>query len=111
MSRGDDWKGVKVPKGNQIYASGLPDNITEKDFIDKFSQVGMIQKDPKRTRYDPGAKKVHLYKDKRSGKFKGDGTITFGDEDSAAAACEFYNNVEMPGWPGKVLKVSVSGFH
>ena len=100
------WRGVKVNKGNQIYVSGLPKDITEKELVDKFGQVGQIAKDPKKARFDPGAKKIYLYRDKRTGQLKGDGTITFADEESAAAACEFYNGQEMPGWDGQKLHVS-----
>ena len=95
---GDSWKGVAIHKSNQIYVSNLPEGTTEQMVTELFGQVGQVAKDPKQTRFNPNAKKVYLYKDKRSGRMKGDGTVTFNDEDTAAAAVEFFHNAEfIPG--------------
>eukprot|EP01049_Picozoa_sp_SAG25_P016181 SAG25_NODE_3601_length_1026_cov_1.656958_1_plen_168_part_10 len=107
----NSW-GVQANNKKQIYVSGLPKDITEAEFIEKFSQVGQIAKDPKRARFEPGAKKVWLYKDRRTGQLKGDGTITFADEEAANAAVDFFHGVEMPGWSerskGEKLHVSIA---
>ena len=92
----------------QIYVSGLPKDITEKELVEKFGQVGPIAKDPKRARFDPGAKKVWLYTDRNTRKPKGDGTITYADEDAASAAVQFFDGQEMPGWDGQKLHVSIA---
>ena len=92
---GDTWKGVAIHKSNQIYVSNLPEGTTEQMVTDLFGQVGQVAKDPKQTRFNPNAKKVYLYKDKRSGRMKGDGTVTFNDEDTAAVAVEFFHNTEF----------------
>ena len=92
----------------QIYVSGLPKDITEKELIEKFGQVGPIAKDPKRERFDPGAKKVWLYTDRSTRKPKGDGTVTYADEEAASAAVQFFNGQEMPGWDGQKLHVSIA---
>ena len=92
----------------QIYVAGLPNDITEKELIEKFGQVGPIAKDPKRARFDPGAKKVWLYTDRATRKPKGDGTITYADEEAASAAVQFFDGQEMPGWDGQKLSVSIA---
>eukprot|EP01043_Picozoa_sp_COSAG02_P076894 COSAG02_NODE_16568_length_1073_cov_21.632444_1_plen_189_part_00 len=92
----------------QIYVSGLPKDITEKELVEKFGQVGPIAKDPKRARFDPGAKKVWLYTDRATRKPKGDGTITYADEEAASAAVQFFHGQEMPGWDGQKLHVSIA---
>ena len=92
----------------QVYVSGLPKDITEKELVEKFGQVGPIAKDPKRARFDPGAKKVWLYTDRATRKPKGDGTITYADEEAASAAVQFFNGQEMPGWDGQKLHVSIA---
>ena len=92
----------------QIYVAGLPKDITEKELIEKFGQVGPIAKDPKRARFDPGAKKVWLYTDRATRKPKGDGTITYADEEAASAAVQFFDGQEMPGWDGQKLSVSIA---
>ena len=56
----------------QMYVSGLPKDVTEKELVEKFGQVGPIAKDPKRAYHQPGAKKVWLYTDRATGKPKGD---------------------------------------
>jgi len=100
--------GVQGSNRKQIYVSGLPKDINEKELVEKFGQVGPIAKDPKRSRYDPSAKKVWLYTDKRTGRKKGDGTITYADDEAAQAAVQFFHNQEMPGWDGQKLHVSIA---
>jgi hypothetical protein len=98
LAMGDSWKGVAIHKSNQIYVSNLPEGTTEQMVTELFGQVGQVAKDPKQTRFNPNAKKVYMYKDKRTGRMKGDGTVTFIDEDTAAAAVEFFHNAEfIPG--------------
>jgi RNA-binding protein FUS len=92
----------------QIYIGGLPKDITEKELIEKFGQVGPIAKDPKRSRFDPSARKVWLYTDRRTRKPKGDATVTYADEEAAEAAVQFFNGQEMPGWDGQKLQVSIA---
>ena len=62
------------------------------------SQVGQLAKDSKRERREPGAKKIHIYTDRRTRQPKGDATVTFQDEAAAEAAVEFFHNAEyIPG--------------
>jgi hypothetical protein len=56
-----------LPDTDQIYVSGLPDGVTERDLEEYFGSIGVIKTD-KKTR----GKKIYMYRDKATGALKGD---------------------------------------
>lgn len=66
------------------YVSGLPQEVTEEQFLTYFSQAGMVH-------YVNGNYKYKLYKDEK-GNIKGDGTITYEYPASATMAVQWFNN-------------------
>jgi len=93
-----DWK-------NTIYVSGLPDNITADSVNEFFSQLGPIKKSKKR--HNTGDPVIHIYKNKATGRAKGDCTVSYQEEETAQAAIEWYNGAEF-GTTGKKMSVSIA---
>ena len=61
--------------------------MTPDDVISFFGQIGAIKKSKKN--YNRGEPTIHLYKDKRTGRPKGDGTISFEEPETAQSAIKW----------------------
>ena len=91
---------------NTIYVAGLPDNVTTADLVSFFGQIGAIKKSKKN--YNQGEPTIHLYKDKRTGRCKGDGTISYEEPDTAKAAIKWFDGNPFMNRPGTKLSVSIA---
>jgi len=91
---------------NTIYVQGLPDNVKLPDIEEFFGRLGKIKKSKKN--HNMGEPVIHLYKDKRTGRPKGDATISYDEVSAAASAVEWYNGVDFMERPGAKLKVSIA---
>ncbi|KAI8105921.1 hypothetical protein M9434_000500 [Picochlorum sp. BPE23] len=89
------------PENDEVFISGLPTDTTEQDIADYFGQIGIIKQDKKRR----GMPKVWLYKNKETGEFNGDATVTYEDAFAAMSAPKWFDGKEFKG---AVLKVSMS---
>lgn len=69
-----------------IFVTGLPEEATEKQLSEYFGQIGVIKFDKKNN-----CPKIWIYKDKTSGKGKGEATITYDDPPSATSAISWFN--------------------
>ncbi|XP_069136182.1 heterogeneous nuclear ribonucleoproteins A1 homolog isoform X3 [Argopecten irradians] len=83
-----------------IFVSGLADGSDEDALVNHFGSIGVIKTD-RRT----GKPKVWIYKDKISGRPKGEATITYDDAESAKAAINWFNEKDFLG---NVIKVEIA---
>jgi len=95
------WYSSKI--NSNVYVNYLPPDITEKDLIEYFSRCGFIRKDPRTGDY-----KIKIYKDKQSGKNKGDALISYLREESVVMAIDLLNDSEIR--PGCKIKVEKANF-
>ncbi|KAG7175769.1 RNA-binding protein cabeza-like [Homarus americanus] len=74
---GDRFRGESsdlVMQEDTIFVSGMPANATEENIKEHFGSIGIIKMD-KRTQRP----KIWMYKDKATGRMKGECTVTFDD--------------------------------
>lgn len=80
-----------------IFVSGIAEDTTEEQLIEHFGAIGIIKLD-KKTRKP----KIWVYKDKETGKPKGEVTITYDDPPTASSAIQWFNGKELNGATLKV---------
>ena len=91
---------------NTIYIAGLPTSVSLADIAEFFGRIGPIKKSKKN--YNLGEPTIHLYKDKRTGRPKGDGTVSYEDPATAKSAVDWFHDQEFVGFPGSKLSVSIA---
>lgn len=69
-----------------IFVTGLPDDTTEEQLGEFFGQIGVIKFDKRNQ-----CPKIWIYKDKTTGKGKGEATITFDDPPTATSAISWFD--------------------
>ena len=85
FARGDKVRDDgSIEWANTVYVSGLPTDISVDEIADYFGKIGQIKKSKKSL--NQGEPVIHIYKDKRTGRPKGDATISYEDVDTAQAA-------------------------
>lgn len=81
----------------RIYITGLPEGTTEDELAEHFGMLGKVaRKKQKRGYPDQWPWKISLYIDE-SGKWKGDGTLTFEDPNAPQSAPQFFHNSDFKG--------------
>ncbi|XP_076334174.1 uncharacterized protein LOC143238106 isoform X3 [Tachypleus tridentatus] len=83
-----------------IFVSGLPEDVTEQQLAEHFGCIGLIKMD-RRT----GKPKIWIYKDKMSGRGKGEATITYDDPPTATSAISWFSGKDFLG---KIIKVELA---
>ena len=91
---------------NTIYVAGLPPEVGVDEIASFFGQLGPIKKSKKS--YSQGEPTIHIYKDKRTGRPKGDATVSFEDVETAQSAVKWYDGGTFQGFPGSKLHVSIA---
>ena len=93
---------------NTIFVMGLPESASVDEIADFFGQIGTIKKSKKN--YNMGEPTIHIYKDKRTGRPKGEATVSFEEVETAQAAIKFYNGAPFSdrGGPVHGSKLAVS---
>lgn len=71
-----------------------------------FGRIGTIKKSKKN--FNLGEPTIHLYKDKQTGRYKGDGTISYEDSETAASAVKWFDGGTFMERPGTKLSVSIA---
>ena len=87
---------------SSIYVSGLPDDITLKEFVDYFSQCGIIKEDP-----DTNIPKAKIYLNEQ-GIPKGDVLIIYLKPPSVDLAIQLLDETEIR--PGHKIKIEPASF-
>jgi len=87
---------------SDLYVEGLPTDVTEEEFANYFSKVGIIRKDG-----ETGALKMKLYRD-AEGRYKGDGLVCYLVKESVDMAINLLDGADFR--PGCPLHVSVAQF-
>ena len=77
-----------------IFVSGLPEDVTDSQISDFFGAIGLIKIDKKTGRH-----KIWIYKDKVTGRGKGEATVTYDDPPTATSAIQWFNGKEFHGKP------------
>ncbi|KFD66576.1 hypothetical protein M514_01572 [Trichuris suis] len=95
QDQGDSGYGAKPPDNsdvnNAIFIQGIPDMADAQIVAEYFSQAGEIMIDNR------GGPKVHVYKDKMSGRPKGEALVSFMNPQYATAAIDRFNGQYFPG--------------
>nr|XP_027209537.1 RNA-binding protein cabeza-like isoform X2 [Penaeus vannamei] len=81
-----------VTQEDTIFVSGMPDHATEDDIKDHFGSIGIIKMDRKTQR-----PKIWMYKDKATGRMKGECTVTFDDPYTAKSAIQWFDGKAFMG--------------
>ena len=91
---------------NTIYVAGLPHDVSIDQIGDFFGQLGKIKASKKN--YNLGEPTIHLYKDKRTGRPKGDATVSYEETETAQSAVKWYDGATFMNRPGTKLSVSIA---
>ncbi|UYV68396.1 FUS [Cordylochernes scorpioides] len=75
-----------------IFVSGLPEDVGETDLAEHFGSIGVIKIDKKTNK-----QKIWIYKDKHTGRGKGEATITYDDPPTATSAIDWFNGKDYKG--------------
>ena len=67
---------------------------------------GPIKKSKKS--HNQGEPTIHIYKDKRTGRAKGDATVSYEDVETAQSAVKWYDGAAFVGFPGTKMQVSIA---
>lgn len=86
-----------VTQEDTIFVSGMDPSISEEEICQHFGAIGIIKHD-KRT----GKPKVWMYKDKNTGKSKGEATVTYDDQNAARSAISWFDGKDFKGSTIKV---------
>ncbi|XP_049778585.1 RNA-binding protein cabeza isoform X3 [Schistocerca cancellata] len=95
MGYGD--RGDMIVQEDTIFVSGMSPALTEIDIEEHFGSIGVIKIDRK-----TGKPKIWMYKDKLTGKSKGEATVTYDDSNAARSAISWFDGKDMKGTTIKV---------
>ena len=81
LARGDKLRDDgSFESANTIYVSGIPTDATLEELAEWFGKIGTIKKSKKN--FNQGEPVIHIYKDKRTGRPKGDCTISYDEPET-----------------------------
>ncbi|XP_076306436.1 TATA-binding protein-associated factor 2N-like isoform X1 [Tachypleus tridentatus] len=83
-----------------IFVTGLPEDVSEQQLSEHFGCIGIIKMDKK-----TGKPKIWIYKDKMTGRGKGEATITYDDPPTATSAISWFSGKEFLG---NIIKVELA---
>ncbi|KRZ17172.1 TATA-binding protein-associated factor 2N [Trichinella zimbabwensis] len=81
----------KTEVNNTVFVQGIPDMASAQMVAEYFGESGEIMRDAR------GGLKVHIYKDKASGKLKGEALVCFMNNAMAANAIDRFHGNYFPG--------------
>ncbi|KAL1233145.1 RNA-binding protein FUS [Trichinella pseudospiralis] len=81
----------KTEVNNTVFVQGIPDMASAQMIAEYFAESGEIMRDAR------GGLKVHIYKDKASGKLKGEALVCFMNSAMAANAIDRFHGNYFPG--------------
>ncbi|KAK8764922.1 hypothetical protein V5799_032470, partial [Amblyomma americanum] len=89
---GAGFVGPSEEMADTIFVSNLPEDVGEMQLAEHFGAIGLIKIDKK-----TGKNKIWIYKDKITGKGKGEATITYDDPPTASSAITWFHGKEFMG--------------
>ena len=90
FARGDKLReDGTIEWANTIYVAGLPNDVSVDEIADFFGKIGKIKASKKN--YNQGEPTIHIYKDKRTGRPKGDATVSYEEAETATAAVKWFD--------------------
>nr|CAD7605120.1 unnamed protein product [Timema genevievae] len=89
-----------IVQEDTVFVSGMSPHMTEEDIAQHFGSIGVIKTD--RRTMKP---KIWMYKDKLSGKPKGEATVTYDDSNAAKSAIDWFDGKDFKG---SVIKVQIA---
>lgn len=91
---------------NTIFVQGLPADVTMDALVEFFGQIGAIKKSKKN--YNMGEPTIHMYKDKRTGRPKGECTVSYEETETAQSAIKWFDGNSFQKRPGTKLSVTIA---
>lgn len=91
---------------NTIYVAGLPTDVTSEEIADFFGRLGQIKKSKKN--FNLGEPTIHIYRDKRTGRPKGDCTVSYEETETAQSAIKWYDGATFMNRPGSKMSISIA---
>ncbi|XP_021918776.1 nucleolin-like isoform X6 [Zootermopsis nevadensis] len=98
MGYGD--RGDMITQEDTVFVSGMNPALTEEDIQQHFGAIGVIKTDRR-----SGKPKIWMYKDKITGKPKGEATVTYDDANAARSAIDWFDGKDFKG---SIIKVQMA---
>ncbi|XP_021952650.2 RNA-binding protein cabeza isoform X6 [Folsomia candida] len=96
--RGYGSGGDMIERSDTVFVGGLPPEASEEAIAEYFGSIGLVKIDRRTNK-----PKIWMYKDKMSGKPKGECTVTYDDPEAAKSAVTWFNDKDFQGY-----RISVS---
>ncbi|PSN34442.1 hypothetical protein C0J52_21641 [Blattella germanica] len=111
-------RGDMITQEDTVFVSGMSPAMTEEDIQQHFGAIGVIKKSPfevdllfelrneiLQTDRRSGKPKIWMYKDKITGKPKGEATVTYDDANAARSAIDWFDGKDFKG---AIIKVQMA---
>jgi len=82
----NNFGGAADQQQDTVFVSGLPEDVTDDQIAEFFGSIGIIKIDKKTSR-----PKIWIYRDKMTGRGKGEATVTYDDPPTAGSAIQWFN--------------------
>ncbi|PNF31967.1 hypothetical protein B7P43_G06566 [Cryptotermes secundus] len=89
-----------ITQEDTVFVSGMSPALTEDDIQQHFGAIGVIKMDRR-----SGKPKIWMYKDKITGKPKGEATVTYDDANAARSAIDWFDGKDFKG---SIIKVQMA---
>lgn len=98
---GGDGESTLQPQPDTIFVQGLTEDVTAEQLAQHFGSIGVIKNDKR-----SGDPRIWIYKDRMTGKPKGEATITYEDPEAAQSAISWFHEKEFQSRTIKVQQAT-----